>query len=189
MEGSNPPPAPDSTRSAEIRSLRADFMGFVAALQPMLAAYAPSQAAGPSAPPAAPTAGHPPTPTAAGTSSALKPNKPTKFDGRGNIKSWLDSMRTYLLTIGKLPPFSGTDAVVWASGFLFGTAQDWWIARKHQSGDAVAGGFTSFDGLAQFADSLTKHFADSYPEATADAKLTGMKLSQYKRGKQGKQGK
>ena len=145
------------------------------AIQPLLAAYTAGAFSHPPAP-AAPVARPAPVPVAA--TSSLKPAKSWLFKGNAkDIKAWLDSMRSHLLTQGFLPPFPGINTVVWASTYLASTAKDWWLARKTQSGDQDDAGFASFES---FAEALAKHFADPFPEATADAALASLSLDQYK---------
>ena len=170
-----PPRAPDSPRTQELRKVRVDLNSLFSMLQPLLAAYSAGTLTLP--PVAAPQAAPAPSP-ASNLSALLKPAKPSFFNGTAkHVKPWLDSLRSHLLTLGLLPPFPGLQVVVWATSFLTNTAKDWWLARKHQEGDDVAGGFSSFE---DFADALTKHFADPYPEATADAAMATMHLGQYK---------
>ena len=171
---------PESPRSARVTQLSSQLAQLMTLVQPVLAAYAASVAQ-----PVAPAPlvqPPPPPPVPAPPVPGLKPNKPPPYDGnaRSNIKAWLDAVRTYFLTVGLSPPFATQQAVIWAAGFLVKTAQDWWIARKQQSEDNIAGGFTAFDGPGQFAEALSSHFADPNPEATADAKLARMSLADYK---------
>ena len=175
MEAEHLEAQPESPRSARVSQLSSQLAQLMTLVQPVLAAYAATMAQ-----PAAPL--QPAHPSPAPPVNGLKPNKPPPYDGhtKSNIKAWLDAVRTYFLTIGLAPPFATQQAVIWAAGFLVKTAQDWWIARKQQSGDSIAGGFTAFDGPGQFAEALETHFADPNPEATADAKLSRMSLSDYK---------
>ena len=173
-----PPRAPDSPRSHEIRRLRLDLNNLATMLQPLIAAWS-AGALNPSTPPSqAPAAATPAPPPVARPTVGLKPAKPAFFSGKAkDVNSWIDSMQSHLVTSGLAPPFADVQVIVWAASFLSNTAKDWWLARKHQAHDDIAAGFKSFE---EFADALTKHLADPFPEATADAAMATMHLGLYK---------
>lgn len=183
------PTAADEDPAVAIRGIRNDLNVMWTALQPFLAAMAashPAQVAGMATAAVIPDvqapSQPPPTTYAASVGQGLKPNKPPEYDGHisSNVVAWVDCMRTFFLATGLQPPFPGTQPVLWAASYLVKTAQDWWMARKQQSGDAISGGFTAFDGPNQFADSLMRHFADPNPAATAAANIKRMTLNGFK---------
>lgn len=103
----------------QVRSLQAQ------ATAPLLRTATPSNSAQQSAVPTT----LPTVPTANSTTN-LKPLKPEKFEGKGDVRDWIHSFETY---INAQPATNGISQCATAATYMTGKAAAWWRFRQDQT--------------------------------------------------------